>query len=173
MRIVLFSILAVSILVSCSTLKSTSTSEDTTSTKNALLQRLGEDFGRSIISGETSGLKEYLPDVALAKILSPERTEAMTDEAIQSEMIDVLVSRFDLNLGKLQNAISENNIDRKQLSFTGSVLNPSDDPPLVPRVLSVNLKNGGEDVSIPVTVLYAQEKWYLFEILNTTNIFSK
>jgi|GEM_PF-4792101 len=114
---------------------------------------------RKAISGNSSDLEALLPDAAFARILSPKETKDMTDEKIKSDMLDGLRNRLIANVENVQKDIRNKGIDSKSLKVVEIVEEPSTDPPLVPRVLSVKIENDNWRASVPVTYVKPKAKF--------------
>jgi len=131
-----------------------------------------EAFLATLQSGSVDQISQYFPPVSVARAMSGSSVSGKTDEEVQ-KMIDGMTARFGENVVKLQTAATENNVDVNGLRIRNCLYFDSKDPAMVPRVLSVELSDGSKDYKIPVTVLNYSGKTYVFEILNTQNVFNK
>ena len=125
------------------------------------------------VQGNSSSFKKYLPDAAFARVLSPKETEGMTDKVIESQMLSGLTTRLEDNVNNLKNDMSAKRINSSSVSIESVKEEPSTDPPLVPRVVSVRLANDAWKASVPVTYVRHDDKIYVFEILNSVDLFKK
>ena len=135
------------------------------------LTKVAESFAKAVIDINPELLNEFAPNANLARVLSPTVTASKTDEEIEKEMLSDLNSRFELNLNRIQKAIEENNVDRATFKYESYKFYETEEPVTVPRVLEVNFLNGNKEVHVPLSVLKHDGKWFVFEILNTTNLF--
>lgn len=131
-----------------------------------------EAFLSTLQSGSIDQISQYNPSVTVARAMSGKETAGKSDKDVQA-MIDGMNDRFKENIEKLRTAAKDNDVDLNTLRIRNCLYNESTDPAMVPRVLSVQLSNGVQDFTIPVTVLNYSGKTYVFEILNTTRIFDK
>ena len=122
-----------------------------------------------IKSNDTKYLSTYFPDVAIARILSPEETKGLSDSEITKNMLQPLQTRFEKNISNLRAGVESNKLEYSDPSYESFKLEASDDPPLVPRVLSITAKAKGLTGNIPVTYIEHEDRIYLFEILISTN----
>lgn len=127
----------------------------------------------SAVRGDQSVLNSYAPDVAFARVLSPKETKGMSDETIQRDMLKGLNDRLSSNVENLRKDLREKRVDPLSIKMVGFKEEPSTDPPLVPRVLSVTLGNDEWEAKIPVTYVKHESRIYAFEILNSVNVFRK
>lgn len=132
-----------------------------------------DQFLLALQSGSMEPLSTFAVTPALARILSPKETAELTDKQIQETMISGLQQRFLDNLNKLRQAAKDNSVDLNKLRVQNCLYFESDDPPTVPRVLSIELESKGNVFKIPVTILSHEKKTYVFEILKTTGVFDK
>ena len=159
---------------SCKSGKNTVTSKTDTensTTEEFSIEDVSQLFAKAVIDVNPSLLQAHFPDVSVARKLSPASTKGKNDKEVQDEMLVPLKKRFLQNLEKIQSAIEANDVDRAHFSYNTYKYYESEDPATVPRVLEVVFKNKEKDVQIPITVLSIDKKWYVFEILNTTNLF--
>ncbi len=131
-----------------------------------------EAFKATLQSGSLDQFIQYLPTVAIARAMSPTETTGKSDKDVQI-MIDGLSKTFLRNIKKIQESAEENNVDLTKLMTRNCIYYKSDAPPMEPRVLSVQLSSGTVDFNVPITILNYSGKSYVFEILNTTNLFKK
>lgn len=135
------------------------------------LDRAAHHVVESLKTGEYGPVLEFMPDYAMARIITPENTNQLTDEEIQSQMLTPVKQRFAENLEKIRQAIIARGHNTTRVSLSGRELHPSEDPPLVPRVMTLKFRAGNETASVPVTYLVHEGRVYLFEILKTTGVF--
>ncbi len=128
-------------------------------------------FVASLQSGAVRPLETFFPTVDLAKTIAPKETSGKSDEEIKTQMVDGLINRFKGNLIQLQEAAKLNRVNLRSLTIKNCLYNESTDPETVPRVLSIEVMDNNKTYTIPVTVLTFEKKTYLFEILNTQNVF--
>ncbi|MFT5513117.1 MAG: hypothetical protein ACI8SE_001517 [Bacteroidia bacterium] len=131
-----------------------------------------ESFLSTLQSGSVDQISQYLPNLSVARAIFGQEASGKSDEEVQA-MIDGLTARFMENIEKLRTSASENGVDINTLRVRNCLYFDSEDPIMVPRVLSVELSDGTKDYKIPVTVLNYSGKTYVFKILITTNIFDK
>lgn len=131
-----------------------------------------EAFLSTLRSGSVDQMSQFFPSLSVARAISGQEASGKSDKDVQ-EMINGLTTRFMENIEKLKTSASDNNVEINSLRVRNCLYFDSKDPVLVPRVLSVELSDGSKDYKIPVTVLNYSGKTYVFEILNTTNIFNK
>ncbi|NNJ56335.1 MAG: hypothetical protein HKP14_09390 [Bacteroidia bacterium] len=132
---------------------------------------MAESFAKAVIDINPALINEFAPNAGLARVLSPAATASKTDEEIEKDMLSDLKNRFELNLDRIQKAIEENNVDRATFKYESYKYYETEEPKTVPRILEVSFLNGNNEVHIPLTVLKHDDKWFVFEILNTTNLF--
>lgn len=128
-------------------------------------------FVATLQTGNSRPMEQYFPTLDLAKTIAPNETSGKTDEQIKTEMVDALINRFKENLHKLQEAAKLNRITLQSLTVKNCLYNESSDPETVPRVLNIEVMDNNGSYTIPVTVLKFENKTYVFEILNTQNVF--
>lgn len=178
-----FLIIASAVLLSACSVKKSKTSTDTSKEVEVAAQapkaivvddgltKVAETFAKAVIDINPGLLNQFAPTTSLARFLSPTATATMSDEQIEKEMLLDLKTVFELNLEKIQTAIESNNVDRATFKYESYNYYETEDPVTSPRVLEVNFLNGNNEVHVPITVLKHEGKWYVFEILNTTNLF--
>ena len=135
------------------------------------LTKVAESFAKAVIDIDPNSIAEFNPNANLARMLSPTVTANKTDEEIEKEMLADLRKRLELNLERIQKAIEDNSVDRASFKYESYKYYETEEPATVPRVLEVNFLNGNKEVHVPITVLKHDGKWFIFEILNTTNLF--
>lgn len=170
-----FSYVLLAVLVSASAFvqcNSTQASSGGQSDDNpAGLDRAAHHVVESLKTGEYESVLEFMPDYAMARILSPENTNTLSDQEIESQMLTPVKQRFADNLEKIRQAVVGRGHNITSVSLAHRELHVSEDPPLVPRVMTLSLKAGSETASFPITYLVYEGRVYLFEILKTTGIF--
>lgn len=163
--------LALTILWGCKAKKiNDETPTETVPEKPNPIEIVARDFGKAMINNDISLVEKYYADVAVARYLSPKAKE-MSDEEIQATMLDGLHNRFISNFEALQNNIITHSYDRNVMEFGGYKYYETDEPITVPRALNVKIKVDEQEEVISITTLLWDENIYLFEILNTTNVF--
>lgn len=145
-------------------------SEEAVTSAPSPIEVVAKDFSKAVINDDVELLKKYFADAAIARSLSPKAKE-MSDDEIQTSMLEALHNRFITNFEAIQTNIAANNYDRSMLSFGGYKYYETDDPITVPRALSVSFKVGDKVETTTITALLMDNRVYLFEILNTTNVF--
>jgi hypothetical protein len=144
---------------------------DTNDKPAASLEEVADIFVQAAAKGSVEDLKIYFPDVALARLLSPEKSATQTDKKIEEEMLAPLVARFTQNIMAIHDQIESAGIPFDEVSLIGTQIEPSKDPALVPRVLTIVLGTNQRSAKVPVTYLELDGRFYLFEILFTSNLF--
>lgn len=134
------------------------------------LKEVGDRLLRAI-QGENDALDGFAPDVAFAKVLAPKETKDLSDQAIEDQLLSGLKSRLASNIETLANDAKNKRIDVESLIVESITEEPSTDPPLVPRVVSIKLSNKEWKASVPLTFVKHEGRIYVFEILNSVDIF--
>lgn len=131
-----------------------------------------ETFLSTLQIGSAEGMNAYFPTVQVARSMSPNETNGKSDEEVE-KMLAGMKNRFKENLIKLRAAAIENKVELGKLNIRNCLYFDSEDGAMVPRVLSVEIGTADDLYKIPITVLNYSGKTYVFEVLNTTNIFNK
>ena len=131
-----------------------------------------EAFLSTLQIGSVDGMNAFFPTVQVARSMSPNETSGKSDEEV-GKMITGMKLRFKENLIRLRASAIENKVELGNLKIKNCLYFDTKDNAMVPRVLSVEIGNQDKDYKIPLTVLNYSGKTYVFEILNTTNIFDK
>ena len=161
------------ILFACGTPKDSTSSSLVNSVNQADTSpaALAQSFAAAVINNDFKSLDSYMPTVMIARYLLAGKPDTLSDSDIQNDMLQPLKDRLHSNLVVIEDDIEKLEIDRAKLKFKSYKYHQSTDPVTVPRVLEVVLDNDGKDVFIPTTVLQIHNKWYLFEILNSSGRF--
>lgn len=125
----------------------------------------------AILQNDMSKLKEYQPTTDLLKSLYPELAGSMTDEELKEKFLMPLTQRFQGNIDNIQAEIKEEEIDLDKIKFKEYSIEKMYDDKTMPSAMSIQFHYGEKEESIPVTILETGGKWYVFEILISTNIF--
>ncbi len=135
------------------------------------LNSVARSFSHAVLTNDVTVLGVYIPTVEVARELIPEGDPYFTDADIQENMLKPLNDRFVSNFDKIQAEMKEHDVDRALVTFKEYKYTPPTDSPSGMGVLEVVLNYNDKDETVPVTVYKFNEKWYVFEILNTTHLF--
>lgn len=125
----------------------------------------------AILQDDISMLETYQPTTDLLKSLYPEMAGSLTDKELKAKFLEPLAQRLQGNIDNIQAEIKKEKIDLKKIKFKEYSIEKMHDDDKMPFAMSIQFYYGKEEEAIPVTVLEVEGKWYIFEILISTNIF--
>ena len=134
------------------------------------VEGVARDFASAIIAANYDILEKYQVNIGVMRLIMPPKEQS--DEILEGMLLDFNHKRG-IDLQSIQQQIEDNNVDRAKLKYKDYIFhNEGKEDPRDIKVLEVVLDHAGQEVKIPVTVTELHGKWYLFEILNTTNLFN-
>lgn len=146
-------------------------SVNTQAQDNPTKEALATTIMNAILQDDISKLKDYQPTTDLLRSLYPELAGEMTDKELEEKFIIPLSQRFQGNIDNVQAEIKEEKIDLDKIKFKEYSIEKMYDDKSMPSAMSIQFYYGEKEESIPVTVMEVEGKWYIFEMLISTNIF--
>jgi hypothetical protein len=137
--------------------------------------KMASAFAYALYQNDFASLSNYLPTVGVVRQIAEKETSGMSDKEVQEKMVKMVVDRFEANFNKLQEGIDENDIDRTKLKYKEYKVEADPNSSLAPVPMQIIFGYDGKDegFNIPVTMVEIDNKCTLFEILMTSNIFSR
>lgn len=129
-------------------------------------------FMQAVKKNDLHLIDKFYVDAKLAYSLLPKDAVGMSLREQNEKYIKPLHVRFEDNFKKIQTQIKDKNIKVSAIDLRSYKLEDvNEDQPKNVRAMSLYFDYMGEEKVIPISVVSIDEKWYILEILFTSNLF--
>ncbi|MBS1811416.1 MAG: hypothetical protein JST84_24860 [Acidobacteria bacterium] len=135
-------------------------------------ESLAKAFVSAVQANNPALLKAWHPTPVLVRMLEPERTKKLSDDAIKQTFLAPLQKKLAKDFANFQASAQKSSIELGKLQYVNFQLQ-RDEPSSAnkPVACTITYSYGDKQGTFAVTVLEKQGKWYLFEVLRSVNIF--
>jgi len=138
------------------------------STQYALLS---ETAFAAVFGNDVEKLNEFRPDSKLVRALMGERAISLTNEDIQEKILTPNQNKLKENIQTIQSEIKEEKIDVKEVKYQFYKLENLPGEGEEVEILSIHLEYNGKEETIPMTVIWFEDKLYMLELIYVTDVF--
>lgn len=135
-------------------------------------------FIKAVKMNDMQLIKDKFLTAGAAYALLPKESAGLSEAQKNEQFITPLYNRFAENFEKIQAQIKSEQIDPRKIDLVSYKLEKIDpaaeeaqQKKILPQAMSLFFNYHKKEQNIPISVIEIDEKWYILEILFTTDIF--
>jgi hypothetical protein len=129
-------------------------------------------FTNTVATNDFGHIGHYFPNAEVARQLSPKETGGMTDEDIEKNLLAPLRERLEANVENLRRDAEKKGLEYSHIAMIREELQPRENESMPVDVVTILLGSDRITGTVPVTFSEIDGKFYIFEVLFTTDIFN-
>ena len=133
---------------------------------------IAHSFIKAIKTNDIKAIEGRFLDVNASYAILPKESAGMNAKQKNEKYIKPLIHRFSENFEKIQQQIKDEGVNVRKIDLQSYKLEKMKGTDKVkPIAMSIFFKYNNKERLIPVSVVEIDERWYIMEILYTTDLF--
>lgn len=131
---------------------------------------IGHAFVMAIKNNDIEKIKTFFIPQDIAYHILPKSSAGMTMQQKNEQYLLPLYQKFEENFNKITQQINDKNVSTSKLNlFSYKLEKPQEKMPM--QGMNLYIKYYDKEYNIPISVIEIEERWYILEILFTSNLF--